>query len=155
MITIEIPGREALHITSAALDYNGTIARDGVLLEGAAERIRQLSRLVPVYILTADTYGTAARQCAGLGAQVRTFPNGHAAQCKLEIVQGLGAGVCAVGNGYNDIPMFDAAALSIAVLEREGLCAALLPHAHVLVGAPEDALDLLLHPDRLRATLRG
>ena len=41
------------------------------------------------------------------------------------------------------------------VLEREGLCAALLPHATVLVSAPEDALDLLLHPDRLRATLRG
>lgn len=155
MITIDIPGRPTLHLTSVVLDYNGTIARDGQLLPAAAQRIRQLTSAVPVYILTADTYGTAARQCTGLRATIETFPNDRAAQSKAEIVRGLGEGVCAIGNGFNDIPMFDAAALSIAVLEREGLCAALLPHATVLVPAPEDALDLLLHPDRLRATLRG
>ena len=155
MITIDIPGREVLRITSVVLDYNGTVARDGVLLPAAAGRIGRLTGQVPVYILTADTYGTAARQCAGLGVRLETFPNDRAARCKEGIVRGLGEGVCAIGNGFNDIPMFDAAALSIAVLEREGLCAALLPHATVLVTAPEDALDLLLCPDRLRATLRG
>lgn len=155
MITIDIPGRDTLRIASVVLDYNGTIARDGQLLPAAAQRIRQLAGMAQVYVLTADTYGTAARQCTGLGVQIETFPNDRAAQCKAEIVRGLGEGVCAVGNGYNDIPMFDAADLSIAVLEREGLCAALLSHATVLTGAPEDALDLLLRPDRLRATLRG
>lgn len=156
MISIEIPGRErTLSITALALDYNGTIARDGLLLPGAAERIRALAGRTEVYILTADTYGTAARQCAGLGAVLRTFPRTEAGRCKGEIVRALGGGVAAVGNGFNDIPMFDAAALAVAVLEREGLWAGLLPHADVLVSSAEDALDLLLFPDRLRATLRN
>ena len=60
-----------------------------------------------------------------------------------------------LGNGFNDIQMFDAAQLSIAVLEREGMCAALLSHASVVVRSIEDGLDLLLKPDRLRATLRS
>ena len=156
MIEIEIPGREEkLRIASVVLDYNGTIARDGLLLEGAAERIRALAGKAAVYVLTADTYGTVERQCEGLGVTVRTFPRAGAARCKEEIVRSLGGGVFAVGNGLNDIQMFDAVDLAVAVLEREGLCAALLPHADVLVSSPEDALDLLLRPDRLRATLRS
>lgn len=156
MIEIDIPGRERpLRISSVVLDYNGTIARDGVLLKSAAERIRQLSGQVAVYILTADTYGTVEAQCAGLGAVVKTFPREGAAACKLDIVRTLGTGVCAVGNGFNDIEMCRAAELSIAVAEREGLCAALLPHVDILVTAPEDALDLLLRTNRLRATLRS
>ena len=156
VIEIAIPGREGpLRIESVVLDYNGTIARDGILLEDAARRIRQLAGRAAVYILTADTYGTVEAQCAGLGAVVKTFPRAGAAACKLEIVRALGPGVCAVGNGFNDIEMCRAADLSIAVLEREGLCAALLPHVDVLVAAPEDALDLLLRENRLRATLRS
>ena len=154
MIKIDIPGRETLEISFVVLDYNGTVARDGILLPAAAERIRALTALVPVYILTADTYGTVEAQCRDLGAAVRTFPRAGAARCKREIVECLGGGVFAVGNGFNDIEMFDAAAMSVAVMEREGVCAALLPHADVFVAAPEDALDLLLKPDRLRATLR-
>ena len=154
MIKIDIPGRETLEISFVVLDYNGTVARDGILLPAAAERIRALTALVPVYIITADTYGTVEAQCRDLGAAVRTFPRDGAAKCKREIVEKLGSGVFAVGNGFNDIEMFDAAAMSAAVMEKEGVCAALLPHADVFVAAPEDALDLLLKPDRLRATLR-
>lgn len=51
--------------------------------------------------------------------------------------------------------MFDAAELAVAVLGREGMCAQLLAHADVLVTSPEDALDLLLKVNRLRATLRN
>lgn len=155
MIDIEIPGRQTLHIASVTLDYNGTIARDGVLLPGAAERISRLKEQAAIYVLTADTYGNVERQCAGLGVTVRTFPRAGAAACKEQIVRELGDGVAAVGNGFNDIPMLDAAALSIAVMEREGVCGALVAHADVLVASPEDALDLLLLPDRLRATLRS
>ena len=36
-----------------------------------------------------------------------------------------------------------------------GMCAALLSHASVVVRSIEDGLDLLLKPDRLRATLRS
>ncbi len=155
MLTIEIPGRETLEISHVVLDYNGTVAVDGALLPGLAERIAALKESVTVTVLTADTYGTVRAQCEPLGIAVETFPRAGAAQCKEEIVRGLSGGAACVGNGFNDIQMFDAAALSIAVLEKEGLCAALLAHADVLVSSPLDALDLLLRPKRLCATLRS
>lgn len=140
MIVIEIPGREPLRIDHVVLDYNGTVAADGMLLEGVGERINRLKEQVCVYVLTADTYGTVTRQCEPLGVTVRTFPREGAAGCKEEIVKGLEGGVACLGNGFNDIQMFDAAQLSIAVLEQEGMCAALLGHASVLVNSIQDGL---------------
>lgn len=154
MITIEIPGRETLRIENLVLDYNGTIAVDGRMSEGAAARIAALKEHVSIYVLTADTYGTVEKQCEPLGITVKTFPREGAAACKEEIVRNLAGETVCLGNGFNDILMFDAAKLSIAVLEREGICAALLAHAAVAVKSIEDGLDLLLMPDRLRATLR-
>ena len=156
MIEIEIPGREQnLKIEHLVLDYNGTIARDGRLLPEAAERITRLAEMVHVYVLTADTYGNVRKQCQGLGAEIRTFPKAGAALFKEQIVKELGAGVCAVGNGFNDIPMCRAAEISFGIMEAEGICTGLIGCVDVLVSSPADALDLLLKPDRLRATLRS
>lgn len=58
MLTIEIPGREPLDLHHVVLDYNGTIAVDGSLLAGVAERPAKLRDSVSVTVLTADTYGT-------------------------------------------------------------------------------------------------
>lgn len=154
MIEINIPGRDILRIEHLVLDYNGTIAVDGALIEGVQERLMQLLPHVSIYVLTADTYGTVEAQCAPLGLHVEKFPRDGAARCKKAVVDRLD-NVCAIGNGYNDIPMFDAAELAIAVLEQEGTCASLLLHADVLVKSTGDGLDLLLKPDRLRATLRS
>ena len=85
---------------------------------------------------------------------MKTFPRAGAAACKEEIVRALGGGAACVGNGFNDIEMFDAAELSIAVMDREGVCAALLPHADILVRSALDGLDLLLNTERVKATLR-
>ena len=62
--------------------------------------------------------------------------------------------VVAIGNGANDAEMLAAAALGIAVLGPEGLATATLRAVDVVVGRIEDALDLLLQPQRLVATLR-
>lgn len=154
MIEITIPGRDTLRIDHLVLDYNGTIAVDGVLIEGIQERIQQLLPYVRIHVLTADTYGTVEAQCAPLGLHVEKFPREGAAMYKKAVVERL-CGVCAIGNGYNDIPMFDEAELAIAVLEEEGMCSSLMLHADVLVKSIIDGLDLLLKPDRLRATLRS
>lgn len=154
MLTIEIPGRPALKLDHLVLDYNGTVAVDGALLESVRRRIPQLKEHLTVHVLTADTYGTVAAECRPLGVEVETFPRQGAALCKERIVKALAGGTVCFGNGFNDIQMFDAADLSVAVLEGEGLCAALLTHADVAVASAADALDLLLKPDRLRATLR-
>ena len=158
MISIDIPGREhPLEIEALVLDYNGTIAKDGALIEGIPKRLIKLAEAVEVYVLTADTYGTVRGQCEPLGVTVRTFPHAGAGACKEEIVLELrrNAKVCAVGNGFNDVQMMDAADFAVAVLDAEGMYAGLLPHADVLVRSAGEALDLFLKPDRLRATLRN
>jgi soluble P-type ATPase len=50
--------------------------------------------------------------------------------------------------------MLAAAALGIAVNGTEGMSTAALLAADIYVPNILDALDLLLHPDRLRASLR-
>ncbi|MBR5291512.1 MAG: HAD hydrolase family protein [Clostridia bacterium] len=154
MIEINIPGKDILRIEHLVLDYNGTIAVDGTLIESVQERLQLLLPQVSIHVLTADTYGTVEAQCATLGLQVEKFPREGAAGCKKAVVERLD-NVCAIGNGYNDIPMFDLAELAIAVLEAEGMCSSLLLHADVVTKSITDALDLLLKPDRLRATLRS
>jgi soluble P-type ATPase len=60
----------------------------------------------------------------------------------------------AIGNGANDARMLAAAVLGIATLGPEGLATITLQAADLVVGRVEDALDLLLRPQRLIATLR-
>ena len=87
---------------------------------------------------------------------MRVFDRDDASACKASIVRELGAAGCVcIGNGFNDIAMFGEAALSIAVIGGEGACAKLLTCADVVATSPLDAFDLLLNPNRLRATLRG
>ena len=155
MIQIDIPGRETITIEHLVLDYNGTVAEDGHLIPGVAERLAELKELVEAHVLTADTYGTVRAQCDPIGIHVETFPRAGAAECKLEIVEKLGANVMCVGNGFNDVLMFGPAALSVAVIEKEGTFAGLIAHADVLTTSILDALDLLVRTDRLRATLRS
>lgn len=154
MITIDIPGREIITIEHLVLDYNGTVAEDGQLIDGVEERMRALKELVNIHVLTADTYGTVRAQCDPIGVHVETFPRAGAAECKLEIVQRLGSHVMCVGNGFNDVLMFDAADLSVAVLEKEGTYAGLIAHADIVTRSIVDAFDLLIRTDRMRATLR-
>ncbi|MBQ3405735.1 MAG: HAD family hydrolase [Lachnospiraceae bacterium] len=154
MITIDIPGRDMITIEHLVLDYNGTVAEDGQLIDGVEERMRALKELVDIHVLTADTYGTVRAQCDPIGVHVETFPRAGAAECKLEIVQRLGSHVMCVGNGFNDVLMFDAADLSVAVLEKEGTYAGLIAHADIVTRSIVDAFDLLIRTDRMRATLR-
>ncbi|MCR4955790.1 MAG: ATPase P, partial [Lachnospiraceae bacterium] len=99
MIKVEIPGRDTIEIDCLVLDYNGTIANDGLLIDGVEERLTRLKQQVEIHVLTADTYGTAKEQCDHLGVILDTFPKANAADCKLDIVKGLGKGVMCIGNG--------------------------------------------------------
>lgn len=155
MIQIEIPGRDIVTIEHLVLDYNGTIAEDGFLIDGVEDRLDLLSESVLIHVLTADTYGTVRAQCEPLGLMVETFPTAGAGQSKMRIVETLGENVMCIGNGYNDLPMFGKAALSVAVIEKEGACGALIGCADVVTTSIVDALDLIIRTNRLRATLRS
>jgi soluble P-type ATPase len=50
--------------------------------------------------------------------------------------------------------MLKGAALGIGVLSKEGCAVETLLSADILMPDIQSALDLLLHPDRLKATLR-
>ena len=152
-IDVAIPGRRrALRISRVVLDFNGTLAVDGKLVRGVASRIKRLATSLEVVVITADTFGSARRALDGLPVTIHVVRGGAE---KRRLVETFGrAGVAAVGNGANDVPMFNAAALAIAVCGVEGTAAELLRGATVLVRDVNDALDLLLLPTRLRATLR-
>ncbi len=155
MLELQIPGRETLRLEHLVLDYNGTLARDGVLRPGVAERIRALAAHLQVHVITADTFGSARAQTAELPVTLQVIGQGGQTEAKERLVESLGpAAVAAVGNGANDRLMLARAALSICVLEAEGAAVATLLEADVAVRSPEDALDLLLRPGRLAATLR-
>jgi soluble P-type ATPase len=62
--------------------------------------------------------------------------------------------VC-IGNGRNDALMLETAALGVAVVLAEGAAVATLNSADVVCVGIVPALELLLNPLRLTATLRS
>lgn len=155
MKTFDIPGFGRLELEHLVLDYNGTIARDGAVLPEAVERMNALAEDMTVHVITADTFGSVRLQLQGLPCRVAVLAPGNQAEAKRDYLRGLGAQRCAaVGNGRNDRLMLAEAALGIAVLGHEGAATAALTAADVMAASIADALDLLLHPLRLTATLR-
>ena len=59
------------------------------------------------------------------------------------------------GNGRNDVAMLRVAVIGVAILAGEGIAIDALQAADVLATGPVDAIDLVLKPKRLIATLRG
>jgi soluble P-type ATPase len=151
-IHVDIPGSANLALTDLLIDFTGTLALDGLLLPGIAEALMELASTLRITIATADTFRRASEALQGLPLELRLVDCGEQ---KARIVEELGAEhVVAVGNGRNDMAMFEAAALRIAVLGPEGAAATLLAVADVVVSDIHIAFDLLLHPRRLKATLR-
>lgn len=156
MLQLEIPGLKTLRLEHLVLDVNGTLALDGKLLDGIGERLEVLKPALQVHLLSADTHGGLATIAEQLAVSaVRLQAGTSEVEQKAAYVRQLGAGtVAAVGNGANDVGMLAEAGLAVAVLGPEGLAAGALARADVLVRSPQDALDLLVHPKRLAATLR-
>ncbi|NOZ49075.1 MAG: HAD family hydrolase [Chloroflexi bacterium] len=155
MITIDIPNTLTLKLQHLVLDLNGTLAVDGAVLPGVAARLQLLHPNLDIILLTANTHGGGAEAAAMLGIQFRQLQPGPGGPQKQAFVQGLGVEhVVAIGNGRNDALMLAQAALGIAVNGAEGMAVAALQAADLYVRNINDALDLLLYPNRLRATWR-
>lgn len=155
MIKIEIPGREMLEIENILFDFNGTIAVDGSIKEEIKNKLIELSSLVNIIILTADTYNTARDECEKLNLRVMTFPRDCASIHKQEMVYTLGSEkTAAVGNGFNDMEMFESCAFSVGVIEGEGMYSKLLMKSDVVTRSIEEAIDLFLIPDHIKSNLR-
>ncbi|MBN1426817.1 MAG: HAD hydrolase family protein [Anaerolineae bacterium] len=155
MLSLSIPGRGDFMLYHTVFDVNGTLAVDGRLIEGVAGRLDTLSEHLEVHLLTADTHGRQASIDAELGLVSRLITPGNEARQKADFVEQLDREhVVAIGNGANDAEMLRIAAVSIAIMGPEGLSIDALQAAQIIAPSILDALDMLLSPQRLIATLR-
>lgn len=156
MIELNIPGFGQRFLRHLVLDFNGTLALDGRIQPGVFSRLSQIKALLSIHILTADTHGTVRTAFSQTDYSVHILSGGDECLAKADYVRELGAMSCAcLGNGNNDATMLMDAGLSMAVLQPEGVAISALSAAHLVVPGIEAALDLLLHPARLKATLRS
>lgn len=155
MIQIEIPGWKSLHLEHVVLDYNGTLAFDGCIKQGVYELLEQLSHVMDVHVITADTFGSARASLEGAGVEFIEISGTDVDKQKLAYVEKLGSEACVcIGNGRNDCLMLKQATLGIAVVQEEGASLEAVLAADVVICRILDALELLLNPLRLVATLR-
>ncbi len=155
MLSLNIPGFGQLTLQYLVSDVNGTLAVDGNLLPGVAERFARLQAQIEIYLLTANTHGRQHEIDAALGLQATIITPGQEAKQKADFIRQLGPSrVIALGQGANDAAMLQTAALGLAVLSPEGLSLAAWQAADLIFPDVLAALDALLAPNRLRASLR-
>ena len=156
MIEITIPGYKTLTLEHLVLDYNGTLACDGTLLAGVKEALDVLADKLEIHVLTADTFGKSKSELQGVRCQLSILPVEDQDIGKRDYVKGLGLQrtVC-IGNGRNDRLMLKESALGIAVVQGEGSAVETVLAGDVVCTHIVSALELLIHPLRLKATLRS
>jgi soluble P-type ATPase len=155
MIPLDIPGRGKLTMKNIVLDFNGTIALDGVLLPGVQNKLNAISEIMDVYIITADTFGTVLSSCSSINCKLAVLTEKLGSCEKLKFIESLGPQeTAAIGNGNNDVLMLEKAVLGILVTGPEGSSTKALMAADVIVKDIISGLDLFLNPKRLVATLR-
>lgn len=156
VIELTIPGRGTLQLRHLVLDVNGTLAVDGLLLDGVARRLNALRDRLQVHLLTADTHGRQAEIDRQLNLQAVRIAAGNEAAQKAAYLQRLGAeSVAAIGQGANDADMLKTAGLGICVLSAEGTAVSSLLSADLVVADILTALDLFDKPMRIVASLRA
>jgi soluble P-type ATPase len=155
MLEIKIPGYADLFIEHLVLDYNGTIAVDGIPLPGVLEILSELSRSLNIHVVTADTHGSVHDHLQLENISVFILEEGNQCEQKKVFVTRLGASkTVAIGNGYNDHLMLKEAIVGIAVLQKEGLSYEALANSDLVFSSIIDALECLRYPIRLIASLR-
>lgn len=151
-LVVEIPGRSRLELEYLLLDVNGTLSDRGRLLDGVASSLARLAEKLDLRLVSGDTFDTLDAIAAELRVPATRVSDGRR---KLELVEELGRDRCVVvGNGTNDALALEAAALGIAIVGPEGASSAALRSADVLCRSAVEALELLLEPRALVATLR-
>lgn len=152
MIRIDIPNRGTIELQHAVFDINGTLAVDGVPFPGVVDRLKALEAQLSIHALTAGTHGNLRTLEKAFGFPLQIIGTGEE---KANYVQKLGpSSVIAIGNGANDAAMLRLAAIGVAVIAAEGVAISALQAADVLVAGPLEAIELMLNPKRLVATLR-
>jgi soluble P-type ATPase len=108
--------------------------------------------------VTADSFGTAERELAGIVKPYLLRTGRHDREKAEYVSQFELPHVAAFGNGNNDRMMLkavkDGGGLAIAIDNGEGCAVDALLNSHLFVVGAGNAIGLLLTPVRLKATLR-
>jgi P-type E1-E2 ATPase len=155
MIELNIPGRGIVQLDHLVCDVNGTLAVDGILIDGVAKNLTRLRDRLVIHLLTADTHGRQQQIDLLLSLKADRLTPGQEKEQKRQYVQQLDASrVVAIGQGANDALMLKEAAIGICVISQEGTAVETLLAADLVVPDILSAFELLEKPLRLLATLR-
>jgi soluble P-type ATPase len=109
--------------------------------------------------VTADSFGTAENELAGIAEPYILRTARHDAEKANDVTRFELPDVTAFGNGRNDRLMLktvkEGGGLAVAVDNGEGCALDAMLNADLLEVGAGNAIDLLLHPVRLKATLRS
>ncbi|ADN08297.1 HAD family hydrolase [Sulfurimonas autotrophica] len=143
------------NIKYIVLDYNGTIAKDGVLKEELRSLLPLLAQKYTLHVITADTFGSVKNELKDFDLHVKVLQSENHTLEKEAYISGLDASECAaIGNGNNDMKMLQKAAIGICVMGDEGCSTKSLFASDIVCKSISEALELFIYPKRLRATLR-
>ena len=129
---------------------------DGDFIEGVLPRLHELSRILNVFILTADTNQTVDKLAESFrDIKIHKLESGRGDIQKLYFLEKIGREkTAAIGNGCNDVLMLREAALGICVIGSEGAAVEAIRASKALFLNICDALDIFLKRNRMIATLR-
>lgn len=157
-IIIPIPGFGKRKIHVIVTDYTGTLAYGGKLALGVYQRLFRLRDMVDLHVITADSFGTAETELAGIVSPYKLREEHHDLEKENYAKQFQADHVAAFGNGNNDRLMLrairDGGGLAIAVDNGEGCALDAMNNSHIYIAGAANALDLLLDKTRCKATLR-
>ena len=155
MIELNVPGSDVLTLEHLVMDVNGTIAIDGILIDGLVKQISKLGDRLKIHLLTANTHGKQEIIDRQLNLTAVQIAPGNESTQKADYVRELGPDkVVAIGQGANDIAMLKSAVLGICVLSQEGSAVEALLAANIIVPDIFVAFELLDNPLRIIASLR-
>ena len=155
MIKINIPGYKNIQLKYLVLDYNGTLAVDGQILDGVYDQLKSLADKLEIHVITADTFGKAHSMTQGLPCKFSILSKENQDICKRDYVKNLGGEyTVSIGNGLNDRLMLEESAVGMTVILGEGAAVKTLIAGDIVFTDILLALDILQNPLRLTATLR-
>lgn len=142
-------------IKHIVLDYNGTIAKDGILKDDVKKLLPLLAQKYTLHVITADTFGSVKNELKDFDIYVKVLESDNHTLEKEAYVDELNASECAaVGNGNNDLKMLQKAVLGICLIGDEGCSTKTLLASDIVCKSISEALELFIYSKRLKATLR-
>jgi soluble P-type ATPase len=88
MIEIEVPGFKPLRIFHLVFDYNRDC--DGKITDGVEERLKVLAKVLEIHVLTADTFGSVAKELSSVPCKISVIPKGDQTMVTTGYVRKLG-----------------------------------------------------------------